>query len=166
MTIQIKLFSPAHFPYHVLRLCSAPMLVFDIETKGLDPKKHAVTVVCTEDYFTGETKAYEFERHAGEPDKKKQLIEELVADWNAATSLCAFNGIRFDLLFLQKALDIESDVVVSWALKTTNILEQSRNHYLTTFNLNLLCKANDIPVKISSGLAAPKNCSTMRLITR
>lgn len=130
------------------------MLAFDIETKGLNPKVHPVTVVCTEDFFTGERKAYEFARHAAEPDMKKQLTEELVQAFDAASSLCAFNGVRFDLPFLEKALGIPRATVAQWVLKTTDILEQSRLRFKTTFSLNLLCETNGIPVKISSGLAA------------
>ena len=36
------------------------MLVFDIETMGLDPSCHEVTVICTEDFHTGEKKTYNF----------------------------------------------------------------------------------------------------------
>lgn len=132
------------------------MLAFDIETYGLDPKKHAVTVVCTEDFHTGEQRKYEFARYAKQADMKKQLTADLVAAFDAAECLCAFNGVRFDLPFLQKALDIDPHTVAGWVLKTTDILEQSRLRYKTTFSLNLLCEHNGIPVKISSGLHAVK----------
>ena len=36
------------------------MLAFDIETTGLHPAHSVVTVVCTQDYHTGERRAYEF----------------------------------------------------------------------------------------------------------
>lgn len=132
------------------------MLAFDIETLGLNPLRHAVTVVCTEDYHTGERRKYEFARHAPNPDTKKQLTEELISAFDAADCLCAFNGVRFDLPFLQKALGIDPQTVTGWVLKTTDILEQSRLRYKTTFSLNLLCEHNGIPVKISSGLHAVK----------
>ena len=38
------------------------MLAFDIETTGLDRERCEVTVVCTEDFHTGERRAYEFGR--------------------------------------------------------------------------------------------------------
>ena len=38
------------------------MLAFDIETTGLDPASSVVTVVCTQDFHTGERRAYEFGR--------------------------------------------------------------------------------------------------------
>lgn len=132
------------------------MLAFDIETLGLNPLKHAVTVVCTEDFHTEERRKYEFARYADDEDMCQSLKEDLVAAFDAAECLCAFNGVRFDLPFLQKALKIDASTVAAWALKTTDILEQCRIRYKTTFSLNLLCEANSIPVKISSGLHAVK----------
>lgn len=133
------------------------MLAFDIETTGLSPNRSKVTVVCTEDYYTGEKKAYEFARWAGEgQEKHDELREQLINDFNAATSLCAFNGVRFDLPFLRTALKIPDPVVASWVLKTTDILEQSRLLYKTTFSLNLLCETNQIPQKTGDGLKAIK----------
>jgi uncharacterized protein YprB with RNaseH-like and TPR domain len=55
------------------------MLAFDIETTGLDPTHSVVTVVCTEDFHTGERRAYEFGRvQAGEPQNEVRLREELM----------------------------------------------------------------------------------------
>lgn len=138
------------------------MLAFDIETTGLKPSACVVTIICTEDFFTGERKAYEFEReraeagHNGEEAdaRQKKLIKELVADFEAATSLCAFNGVRFDLPFMRTALDLDDATVARWVLKTTDILEQSRLLYRTTFSLNLLCEANGIAQKTGDGLHA------------
>ena len=44
------------------------MLAFDIETLGLKAGRDDITIVCTEDYFTGEKKAYEFARLKSEGD--------------------------------------------------------------------------------------------------
>lgn len=76
------------------------MLAFDIETTGLDRHSCHVTVVCTEDFHTGERRAYEFgrvsqERAEGLEELKAQLVQAL----DAAPSLCAFNGLRFDIPF-------------------------------------------------------------------
>ena len=50
------------------------MLAFDIETTGLDPDHSLVTVVCTEDFATGERRAYEFARvRACEPQNEDVL---------------------------------------------------------------------------------------------
>ena len=42
--------------------CARAVLAFDIETTGLHPAHSVVTVVCTQDYHTGERRAYEFGR--------------------------------------------------------------------------------------------------------
>lgn len=138
------------------------MLAFDIETTGLISTQHDITVICTEDLHTGERKAYEFARHrAAAVDNglewsniERELIAELVQQFDAATSLCAFNGVRFDLPFMQTALKLDEKTVLRWVLKTTDILEQSRHHFKTTFSLNLLCDKNQLPLKSSDGMHA------------
>jgi hypothetical protein len=133
------------------RRWAPPTLVFDIETTGLSADKHKVTVVCTEDFVTGARRAFEFARY---PENWATLRDELVAAFDAARSLSAFNGIRFDIPFLVKALHIEPARGAQWVTKTSDILEQSRLRFKTTFPLNLLCQANGIPMKISDGREA------------
>ena len=131
------------------------MLAFDIETQGLDARRHAVTVVSTEDFRTGARRNYEFARVRKEdPASLPALLDEMVQHFEEATSLCAFNGVRFDLPFMQTSFHIDSDTMTRWVLKTTDILECSRLVYGKTFSLNLLCETNDMQVKISSGLEA------------
>jgi uncharacterized protein YprB with RNaseH-like and TPR domain len=61
------------------------MLAFDIETTGLDPASSVVTVVCTQDFHTGERRAYEFGRvRAREPQNVGLLETELVEAFDAA----------------------------------------------------------------------------------
>jgi hypothetical protein len=94
------------------------MLAFDIETTGLDPANSVVTVVCTQDYHTGERRAYEFGRvRAGEPQNESRLRDELIAAFDAAESLCAFNGVRFDIPFLHKALQLPQETTAAWLFK-------------------------------------------------
>ena len=127
------------------------MLCFDIETTGLSPKHCSVTVVCAEDFTTGQRYTFEFARY---PERVQDLLDEMVAVFDAAKSLCAFNGIRFDIPFIGTALRVPDDKCAQWALKTSDILEQSRQHFSKTFSLNLLCETNGIPVKISDGKEA------------
>tara|TARA_B100000787_G_scaffold136310_1_gene105114 strand:- start:72 stop:629 length:558 start_codon:yes stop_codon:yes gene_type:complete len=133
------------------------MLAFDIETMGLDASKHPVTIVCTEDFASGAKKSYEFARvRVQEPHAHTQLLMEMVQDFEEASSLCSFNGIRFDIPFLQTAFRIDNATVTRWILKSTDILECCRLIHNNTFSLNLLCEKNNMPVKISSGLQAVK----------
>ena len=131
------------------------MLAFDIETMGLDPRKAAVTCVCVEDFHSGRRYKFEFARARHErpgdlPELQRQLVELL----EAAPSLCAFNGIRFDTPFLQVVLGLDAATVRRWNTKTTDILERCREVHRHTFSLNKLCEANDIVVKSGDGLAA------------
>jgi hypothetical protein len=135
------------------------MLAFDIETTGLDRERCQVTVVCTEDFHTGEKRAYEFGRvsQGGEEAGLHALTEQLVEALDAAESLCAFNGVRFDLPFLYKALRLPEATVAGWMVKTTDILEACRLQVFGprhTFGLNLLCQHNGVPMKSSSGCEA------------
>lgn len=136
------------------------MLAFDIETTGLDRERCQVTVVCTEDFRTGERIAYEFGRVAAEGDcglQRARLAAALVAAFDGAESLCAFNGVRFDVPFLFKALQLPEATVAAWLVKTTDILEACRLEVFGprhTFSLNLLCEHNGVQVKSSSGCEA------------
>jgi len=167
---KLPLLHPEHTQY-------VKMLAFDIETMGLEPRRHAVTVVCTEDFRSGAKKSYEFARVRAEHMQALEfaritmldedaadaaeaqaqydsLVLELVQDFEEATSLCAFNGVRFDLPFLMVAFGIDNATVTRWVLKTSDILECSRLVHGNTFSLNLLCQENGLDMKISSGLAA------------
>ena len=89
------------------------MLAFDIETTGLDPAKCKVTVVCTQDYHTGAKRVYEFARTLDEtPEEYTELIRTFVRDMDAAPALCAFNGVRFDIPFLEKAFRLPTEQAV------------------------------------------------------
>lgn len=131
------------------------MLVLDIETTGLDPEKHEVTVVCTEDFNTGQKKTYNFARLEMDDDiGRNALLRMLILDFDEAQYLCAFNGIRFDLPFLKRALDIPSEIVTAWVLKTVDLLEYCRLSGLPWCSLDEICKANGLATKTSSGLHA------------
>jgi hypothetical protein len=76
-----------------------------------------------------------------------------------AELLCAFNGVRFDIPFLHKALELADDTTTAWLFKTTDILEAARLGLFGpahTFGLNMLCQHNQIAVKSGSGLQAIK----------
>jgi hypothetical protein len=142
------------------RLPLRAMLAFDIETTGLDPSSSVITVVCTQDYHTGERRAFEFGRvRACEPQSEARLREELIQAFDDADSLCAFNGVRFDIPFLHKALQLPQETTAAWLFKTTDILEAARLGLFGpthTFGLNLLCQHNQVPVKSGCGLQAIK----------
>jgi len=132
------------------------MLAFDIETTGLKPDRHEITIVCTEDFVTGKRTAYEFGRlkAAGDVDGYEKAKQEMLQELTAATTLCAFNGLAFDINFIHKFFSVDNAVVAEWKRKLSDIFVHCKNAYMHTFSLNLLCEKNNVPVKISSGLQA------------
>ncbi len=62
-----------------------------------------------------------------------------------------YNGVSFDLPFMQRALAIPIDTVTAWVLKTSDILEQLHLRDNATCKLDYLCAFNDVPTKSSCG---------------
>jgi DNA polymerase III alpha subunit (gram-positive type) len=129
-------------------------LCFDIETTGLDAMRDDVTMICTEDLETGERKSYNFGKVTGEDASVRALVAQVIKDLDEADGLCAFNGVRFDLPFMQQALEINEDVITRWVLKTVDPLEYLRLSGHLTSSLDKICIHNDIMAKSSTGLHA------------
>lgn len=125
---------------------------FDIETTGLS-EHDKVTVVCTENYETNTRNVFNFAK-APTDEERIVLREALIVEFDSATALCAYNGVRFDLPFLQRALAIPVETVTQWVLKTSDILEQMRLRDNATCKLDYLCTVNGVESKSSSGLEA------------
>ena len=82
-----------------------------------------------------------------EESQKREILRSLcLLLLTAAESLCAFNGVRFDIPFLHAALKL-SETTAAWLLKTTDMLEAARLCLFGpahTFGLNLLCQHNQV----------------------
>ncbi len=126
-------------------------LCFDIETTGLDAARDDVTMVCCEDVATGERTTYNFGILCKRNESCDKLLQSLIRQFDEATCLCAFNGIRFDLPFLHQALQIHSDVITRWVMKTVDPLEFLRLSGHRTSSLDKICTHNHIDSKSSSG---------------
>jgi DNA polymerase III epsilon subunit-like protein len=144
-----------------MKRCGAPrhhdvmkFLCFDIETTGLDATRDEVTMICSEDIATGERKSYNFGVLSRQDVPAEALVAQVVADFDEADALCAFNGIRFDLPFMQQALKIGNDTITQWVLKTVDPLEYLRLSGHRTSSLDKICTHNNIPSKSSTGLRA------------
>ena len=133
---------------------------FDIETTGLT-EQDTVTVVCTEHYESSTRKVFNFARTATD-EERAVLRRDLMLDFDTATALCAYNGVRFDLPFMQRALDIPVDKITQWVLKTSDILEQIRLRDNAVCKLDYLCTMNGVPSKSSSGLEAVRMAAAGR----
>jgi len=139
---------------------SQDTVFFDIETTGLTDEDK-VTVVCTEHYETSTRKVFNFARTVTD-EERAVLRRDLMLDFDSATGLCAYNGVRFDLPFMQRALDIPADKVTQWVLKTSDILEQMRLRDNAVCKLDHLCTINAVPSKSSSGLEAVRMAAAGR----
>jgi hypothetical protein len=135
-------------------------IFFDIETTGL-ADHDTVTVVCCETYETGACRVFNFAKAASD-DERARLRDDLISEFNSATALCAYNGVRFDLPFMQRALAIPIDTVTAWVLKTSDILEQLRLRDNATCKLDYLCALNGVPTKSSCGLEAIRMAAERR----
>ena len=87
------------------------MLAFDIETMGLNKNTDAITIVSTEDFATGKTRSYEFARIMQDGCRQDYDREKnaMVQAFDAATSLCAFNGLKFDIPFMEAQFNLRQD---------------------------------------------------------
>jgi hypothetical protein len=135
-------------------------IFFDIETTGLDIGD-TVTVVCTEHYESGSCNVFNFAKTASD-EERKQLRDDLILEFDRATALCAYNGVRFDLPFMQRALEIPVNIVTRWVLKTSDILEQLRLRDNTTCKLDYICTLNGVASKSSSGTEAIRMAAQRR----
>jgi hypothetical protein len=125
---------------------------FDIETTGL-ADTDTVTVVCCETFENGACSVYNFAK-ATTDDEWNRLRDDLVREFDDATALGAYNGVRFDLPFMQNDLHIPAQKITEWVLKTSDILEQLRLAEGVVCKLDHLCAINDVATKSSDGCAA------------
>lgn len=131
------------------------MIAFDIETTGLKPEKgDRCTIVCAEDWLTREKYTFEFERSRQDPQQHDSLLSQMCELFDQADSLSAFNGIKFDIPFLQKCFNLHPGQTNAWILKTVDIYDRCKRLQQPTFSLNMLCEVNGVPMKISSGTEA------------
>lgn len=134
------------------------MLAFDIETTGLDPTKNTITVVAlygTVPNSTGKDprkhidQVLNFARDGLEP-QKSILVDAL----NSADVLCAFNGVRFDIPFIFKSLNIPPTTASSWVVKLYDPFEENKLMNDKTISLNKMLSQHNMQVKCGSGMEA------------
>ena len=124
------------------------MLAFDLETTGLDPKKHAITCACVCDPERNFERAFMF--HLGDdPDEFMQLLDD-------ADRLCAFNGAQFDIPFIEHAFQVDTKRVAAWRMKLHDVYEACRLALGITFPLQDMLELNGITGKTGSGAEAVK----------
>lgn len=130
------------------------MLAFDIETTGLDMRRHEITVAAVYDPERGIRHCYNFARFNAEPERTREEVERFLKDLDEADTLCAFNGIRFDIPFIQIHFKVDPERVGGWVLKTVDLFYRWKMLRNRTFSLDKLLIANGLPVKTSKGCFA------------
>eukprot|EP00960_Hanusia_phi_P045121 757037-Hanusia_phi.AAC.3 len=130
------------------------MLSFDIETMGLDPSRHDVTVAAVYDPQRGIKHCYNFARHVADHGRYWQEVEAFLAALDGADLLCAFNGIKFDIPFIQVRFKVSPERVAGWVVKTVDLFYRWKVLRDHTFSLDSLLIANGLPVKTSKGCFA------------
>ena len=129
------------------------MLTFDCETSGLDGSRDRLTCVCLYDASRGIKETFVFDQPPDSEDslqKRAQVIFLL----DEAEQLCAYNGARFDAVFLAKNWKLPAEHVAQWLVKLVDIFEACKLALNITFGLNALLAANGLESKTGSGLEA------------
>jgi hypothetical protein len=132
------------------------MLTFDLETSGLDPRTCLITCAALHDPDGEIERVFYFAKL----DERRKLVpfldhaEEFMTLLDAADRLCAFNGARFDLPFLQHQLGAPPERVRLWRLKLHDVFEACKLALDVTFSLKSLLEINGIPGKTGSGADA------------
>ena len=133
------------------------MLAFDLETSGMDPRTNLITCAAVHDPDAGIERIFYFARLDEQTNSLVPNLhhaEEFMALLDAADRLCAFNGARFDLPFLQCQLAAAPERVMRWRLKLHDVFEACKLALDVTFTLKSLLELNGLPGKTGSGADA------------
>ena len=125
------------------------MLAFDLETTGLDPEVDRITCACV--YAGDGAGRVYFFGGDGRPGEADDTPEAFFALLDAASRLCAFNGARFDIPFLQIRYGLSDARVGAWVLKLCDLYEACRLAFDSGFSLNALLAANGMESKTGTG---------------
>lgn len=137
------------------------MLAFDIETTGLDMYKSSITCICIYDPEIQKEKSYHFT--IGTPQEIQDKAEDFMKELDQAESLCTFNGIQFDIPFIQVQFKANPDRVAMWLLKTVDLFHEYKTLHNHTFSLDKALMANNLKTKTSNGFEAVKMAREGRL---
>ena len=124
------------------------MLGFDIETMGLRPKEHEITVAAISDFESGQRTCFNFLTDG--PDAPEKFMVCL----DQATSLCAFNGAKFDIPFIVERFSVEAERYERWILKLFDYYQIAKLVLGSSCGLSDTLKMNHFAPKSGSGLQA------------
>ena len=138
------------------------MLCVDIETTGLDPNTCDITVAAVFDEECNIKRVFNFLTCTD----RSALVFEFLELLDGAIMLCMYNGIKFDIPFIQTVFNVDPDRVSKWVLKTADIYEARKQAYGITGRLDDALNSAGLSSKTSSGSAAiemAKNCQWVEL---
>ncbi len=78
----------------------------------------------------------------------------MLAAFDEADQLCAYNSVLFDIPFMVKQLDISPSVVQSWLWKLCDPFHAMRSSFDFTCKLDKMLALNNLQCKSASGLQA------------
>ena len=140
--------------HRLIPTTTSQMLAFDIETMGLDKRKHEITCACAYDAASGIKRSFVFQLG----DSHEEFLQLL----DQADALCAFNGFRFDVPFIVHRWNVPAVRYSAWIQKLFDPFEVCKTVLDRTFKLDRLLEANGLPVKTGSGLEAIKMAAEKR----
>lgn len=127
------------------------MLAFDIECTGLNMYSDRITVASVYDPDSVPPIKHTYNFMVGDVQGN---IEAFLDTLDRADTLCAFNGVKFDLPFIIERFHVKQERYVPWFLKLFDYFEVCRLVFGSSCSLNNLLIANDEEVKTSSGMQA------------
>jgi uncharacterized protein YprB with RNaseH-like and TPR domain len=92
------------------------MLSFDIETTGLVSDVDDITVASVYDPDRDIQKTFFFRRKGYD---RQENINEFLEILDTATSLCCFNGVRFDIPFIIARFNVPPERYTRWFMKVS-----------------------------------------------
>lgn len=128
------------------------MLAFDIETTGLSFYNDSITCACIYDPEINKEICYHFTQATEE--ERRSRAEAFMAELDNADRLCTFNGIQFDIPFIQVQFKADPDRVAMWLLKTVDIFHRFKSLHNRTFSLDSALMKNGLKTKTSNGCEA------------
>jgi DNA polymerase III epsilon subunit-like protein len=151
-----------YFITHDLYFSLDSMLAFDIETTGLSKHRDRITVTAIYDEEQGLVENFCFTELAGGEVVYREdyltIAEQFMHCLDTADMLCAFNGVGFDIPFIQLQFQVAADRVQRWVMKTLDIHQICKTVLAPkrTFGLNHVLGVNGFEVKTGDGLIAVK----------
>lgn len=125
------------------------MLAFDIETTGLNFYSDRITVASIYDPERNIERNFNF--MVGDV---VQNIHDFLLALDEADTLCAYNGVKFDLPFIIQRFHIRPERYTPWFLKLYDPFQFCSLIFRSSCSLNRILETNGEEVKTGSGLQA------------